>query len=316
MILVTGGCGFIGQHFVERISKNERVLVLDKAPMAKSLENENVEFIQDDLAKLNEIELPSSISQIVHFAAETHNDSSLTRPADFINSNIMGTFNLIQLATKNDIRFHHVSTDEVFGDTDIDSKEQFSELTAYNPSSPYSASKASSDMLVRAWVRSFGLRATISNTSNNYGRFQSVEKLIPRTAHLALNEVKPKVYGDGKNIRDWIHVEDHVDGILAILERGKVGETYLLGANCERSNLEIVRFIIQHFGLDENFIDFVEDRPGHDRRYAIDASKAQKELGWKPSRGVIENQLPEVLEYYAENRVAIEQVSNRGLSSI
>lgn len=316
MILVTGGSGFIGQHFVHRIANDFEVLVLDKSPLPESMEKFQISYTQVDLASIESFPSFRNINQIVHFAAETHNDSALSRPSDFIESNIIGTFNLIQWATEHEIPLHHVSTDEVFGDTEIDSDEKFTELTPYKPSSPYSASKASSDMLVRAWVRSFGLRATISNTSNNYGKFQSIEKLIPRTAHLAMNGIAPKIYGEGKNIRDWIHVDDHVEGILAVLEKGKVGETYLLGAECQRSNLEVVKYILDHFGLDENFIDFVEDRPGHDRRYAIDASKAQKDLGWEPSRKVIEEHLPEVLDYYKQNRVSIEKVRNRGLSSI
>lgn len=314
--LVTGAAGFIGRHFWENAKKTRNLILVDRNPELDILVKEfNIENVVLDLGTQSLAALNTKVDEIVHFAAETHNDSSLRRPRDFIDSNILATFNLIQWALENDIRYHHVSTDEVYGDTDFDSLDKFSELSLYNPSSPYSATKAGSDMLVRAWVRSFGLRATISNTSNNYGKFQSVEKLIPRTAHLAMNGVKPKVYGSGRNVRDWIHVDDHVKGIMSILKHGEIGETYNLGADCTRSNLEIVQMILKHFGLDQDFIEFVEDRPGHDRRYAIDSTKARNELGWEPKKSVIEEHLLEILDYYAANPQSIEKVRNSGLSS-
>jgi dTDP-glucose 4,6-dehydratase len=204
---------------------------------------------------------------------------------------------------KHEVRFHHVSTDEVFGDLPLVGEGGFADVkfdreTPYAPSSPYSASKASSDLLVRAWVRSFGLQATISNCSNNYGPWQHEEKLIPRTILLAASGVKPKVYGAGVNVRDWIHVDDHNDGVWAVLDRGVIGETYLLGANGERSNLQVVNAILDALGLPEDFLEFVGDRPGHDLRYAIDASTTVAELGWQPAVGSFEAGLPAVVDFY------------------
>lgn len=315
-MLVTGAAGFIGRHFYEKVKTTHSVVLLDKKwnPEIASLSKKDSNFVVD-LAIGVPSQIPNDLDCIVHFAAETHNDSSLERPKDFLDSNIMGTYNLIQWATKNDIRYHHVSTDEVYGDTDFDSTEKFSELSPYNPSSPYSATKAGSDMLVRAWSRSFGLRATISNTSNNYGKYQGVEKLIPRTAYLALNGIRPKIYGLGQNIRDWIHVDDHVDGILAILDRGLIGQTYNLGSSCTRTNLQIVEMILNHYRLGKDFLEFVSDRPGHDRRYAIDSSKAMAELNWYPKKPKIEEHLPEILDFYIANPQRTAHVENSGLSS-
>jgi dTDP-glucose 4,6-dehydratase len=211
---------------------------------------------------------------------------------------VVGTFSLIQACTKFGVRFHHISTDEVFGDLPLQGGKKFDESTPYNPSSPYSASKASSDLLVRAWVRSFGLKATISNCSNNYGPYQHEETLIPRTILLAASGKRPKVYGRGLNVRDWIHVDDHTDGVWAVIDKGRIGETYLLGANGERSNLQVVRAILDALDLPEDFIDFVDDRPGHDLRYAIDASRARTELGWVPAHDAFESSLPAVVEHY------------------
>jgi dTDP-glucose 4,6-dehydratase len=220
---------------------------------------------------------------------------------------------------KHDVRFHHISTDEVFGDLPLDGAEKFTPDTPYNPSSPYSSTKAASDMLVRAWVRSFGLRATISNCSNNYGPNQHEEKFISRTILLAASGIKPKVYGNGANDRDWIHVDDHNDGVWAVIDKGQIGETYLLGANGERTNLQVVRAILRELYLPEDFIEFVDDRPGHDLRYAIDSSKAREELGWEPKYKSFEEGLKPVVAHYAalarSGKIDISKISGSGLST-
>jgi dTDP-glucose 4,6-dehydratase len=239
----------------------------------------------------------------------------LSDPEPFIQTNINGTFVLIQAAAKHGKRFHHVSTDEVFGDLPLEGSDRFTPDTPYNPSSPYSASKAASDHLVRAWVRSFGLKATISNCSNNYGPYQHEEKLIPRTILLIAAGIKPKVYGSGANVRDWIFVDDHTDGVWAVIEKGQIGETYLLGSDNQRSNLQVVRSILAAMGKEEDFIDFVEDRPGHDLRYAIDASKTIKELGWKPKENSFEDKLPEVIDFYKNLEINLDSISHSGLSN-
>ena len=216
---------------------------------------------------------------IVHFAAESHNDNSIANPEPFIRTNVEGTMRLLEAARKHDVRFHHISTDEVYGDLALDDPARFTEDTPYRPSSPYSASKASSDHLVRAWVRTYGLRATISNCSNNYGPYQHVEKFIPRQITSIMEGARPKLYGTGENVRDWIHTEDHSRAVWAILTRGRIGETYLIGADGEMSNIAVLRMILQLMGQPEDAFDWVRDRPGHDRRYAIDASKLRAELG-------------------------------------
>lgn len=326
-VLVTGGAGFIGSNFVRRtlgVRGDVSVVVLDALTYAGRLSNldglagvygARFEFVQGDIRDAALVDsLVSRVDAVVHFAAESHNDNSLRDPRPFIETNVLGTFEIIQACVKHDVRLHHVSTDEVFGDLPLEGGERFSRSTPYNPSSPYSASKASSDHLVRAWVRSFGLRATISNCSNNYGPYQHEEKLIPRTILLAASGVRPKVYGAGVNVRDWIHVDDHNDGVWAVLDRGVIGETYLLGANGERSNLQVVRAVLGCLGIGEvtegggpayagparegEFIEFVGDRPGHDLRYAIDASATVAELGWKPEHGTFEAGLPAVVEHY------------------
>lgn len=260
-ILVTGAAGFIGSNFVRRtlgLRADVSVIALDALTYAGRLSNlaglaesfvGRYEFVHGDIRDAALVDsLISHVDAVVHFAAESHNDNSLKDARPFIETNVMGTFELIQAAVKHDVRFHHVSTDEVFGDLPLEGGERFSRSTPYRPSSPYSASKASSDHLVRAWVRSFGLRATISNCSNNYGPYQHEEKLIPRTILLAASGVKPKVYGAGVNVRDWIHVDDHNDGVWAVLDRGVIGETYLLGADGERSNLQVVRGVLGVLG--------------------------------------------------------------------
>lgn len=288
-VLVTGGAGFIGSNFVIRSlreHKTSEITVLDALTYAGSLSNlssvlSQISFVHGDIRdKALVSPLVKQFDLIVHFAAESHNDNSLANSEPFISTNVLGTANLIEAAVQHNIRFHHISTDEVFGDLPLDTNDRFTESSPYQPSSPYSASKAASDHLVRAWVRSFGLRATISNCSNNYGPNQHPEKLIPNTISKIKKGLKPTLYGNGLNVRDWIHVDDHTDGVWAVIERGKVGETYLLGANNELNNLSVVKTILRVLGRDEDFLEFVMDRPGHDLRYAIDPTKANTQLGW------------------------------------
>jgi dTDP-glucose 4,6-dehydratase len=306
-ILVTGGAGFIGSNFVRRTLETRpgvSVVVLDALTYAGSLRNLSglegkYEFVEGSIVDSALVDsLVAGVNQVVHFAAESHNDNSLKSPKPFIDTNILGTYELIQACVKHDVKFHHISTDEVFGDLPLSGSEKFTVETPYNPSSPYSSSKAASDLLVRAWVRSFGLKATISNCSNNFGPYQHEEKLIPRMIGLIVAGKKPELYGNGANVRDWIHVDDHNDGVWAILERGVVGRTYLLGADNQRSNLEVVRALLRIMGRPEDFIEFVADRPGHDLRYAIDASATEAELGWKPKHGNFEERLAETVEWY------------------
>jgi len=326
-VLVTGGAGFIGSNFVHRTLETHpdvEIVVLDALTYAGRIENlagvlERITFVHGNILDTALVErLVAETDLVVHFAAESHNDNSLANPLPFVETNVIGTFNLIQACVKNNVRFHHISTDEVFGDLPLDGLEKFTPDTPYNPSSPYSSTKASSDLLVRAWVRSFGLRATISNCSNNYGPRQHEEKFIPRTILLAASGIKPKVYGDGLNVRDWIHVDDHNDGVWAVIDKGQMGETYLLGANGERTNLQVVSTILQELGLPEDFIEFVKDRPGHDLRYAIDASKTISELGWKPSYESLEDGIAPVAHHYASlaksGGVDLSKISGSGLS--
>jgi dTDP-glucose 4,6-dehydratase len=311
-LLVTGGAGFIGSNFVRRtlsLRPSVEVIVLDALTYAGRLSNLNglegkFEFVQGNICDPKIVDsLVSKVDVVVHFAAESHNDNSLKSPRPFIDTNFIGTFELIQACVKHDVRFHHVSTDEVFGDLPLEGSEKFTRETPYNPSSPYSASKASSDHLVRAWVRSFGLKATISNCSNNFGPYQHEEKLIPRMIMLIASGSKPELYGNGANVRDWIHVDDHNDGVWAVLDNGVIGETYLLGADNQRSNLEVVRVLLKIMGKPEDFIEFINDRPGHDLRYAIDASATEFELAWSPKHGNFEEKLAETLDFYTSTNV-------------
>jgi dTDP-glucose 4,6-dehydratase len=308
-ILVTGGAGFIGSNFVHHLVRNTdlSVTVLDKLTYAASREaldelpQDRVELVVGDVADVDLVDkLFSDHSAVVHFAAESHNDNSLHDPAPFIQTNIVGTFTLLEAARKHDVRLHHVSTDEVYGDLDLDDPKRFTEDTPYNPSSPYSASKAGSDHLVRAWVRSFGVRATISNCSNNYGPWQHIEKFIPRMITNLVDGVPPKVYGDGLNVRDWIHADDHSSAVLRILEQGRAGETYLIGADGERTNLQVVTALLRLFGRSEDDIEFVTDRAGHDRRYAIESGKLRSELGWSPRFQDFEAGLADTVDWYRQ----------------
>tara|TARA_B110000503_G_scaffold143436_1_gene244859 strand:- start:2854 stop:3876 length:1023 start_codon:yes stop_codon:yes gene_type:complete len=322
-LLVTGGAGFIGSNFVRRSLEKDpdlKITVLDALTYAGNLANlssvmSNIEFVQGDITDSALVEtLVSKTDIVVNFAAESHNDNSLADAKPFIQSNITGVFELISAATKHSKRFHQISTDEVYGDLPLEGSVQFTADSPYNPSSPYSASKAGADMLIRAWHRSFGLRATISNCSNNFGPNQHPEKLIPRTILLAEAGIRPKVYGDGRNVRDWIHVDDHTDGIWALLNRGQVGHTYLLGARAQRSNLQVVTEILRLMGKDQDFIEFVADRPGHDLRYAIDPSKTEVDLSWKASPASFEERLPEVIESYLGKNLDVTGISGSGPS--
>jgi dTDP-glucose 4,6-dehydratase len=308
-VVVTGGAGFIGSNFVRgslATRRDVKITVLDSLTYAGRLSNlegleGKFEFIQGDICDVKVVEsVVSKADVVVHFAAESHNDNSLKYPRPFIETNVFGTFEIIQACVKNSVRMHHVSTDEVFGDLALDGTGKFTRDTPYNPSSPYSASKASSDHLVRAWVRSFGLRATISNCSNNFGPYQHEEKLIPRMIGLINSGSKPELYGNGANVRDWIHVDDHNDGVWAVIDKGVIGETYLLGADNQRSNLQVVQALLEIMGKPKDWIKFIGDRPGHDLRYAIDASATEAELGWKPKHGNFEEKLTETVSFYSK----------------
>ena len=291
-LLVTGGAGFIGSNFVHWVVNNQpavHVVVLDALTYAGNLENlagipeDRLEFVKGDICDAELVDsLFARVDAVVHFAAESHNDNSIADPAPFLRTNVQGTYMLLEAARKHDVRFHHISTDEVYGDLALDDPARFTEDTPYHPSSPYSSTKASSDLLVRAWCRTYGVRATISNCSNNYGPFQHVEKFIPRQITNILCGIRPKLYGDGRNVRDWIHTEDHSSAVWTILTKGRMGETYLIGADGEKSNIEVLRAILKDMGKDPDDFDWVRDRPGHDRRYAIDSSKLRQELGWMP----------------------------------
>jgi dTDP-glucose 4,6-dehydratase len=310
-VLVTGAAGFIGANFVHYLHDNSEseITIVDKLTYASNLGSierilgSRVAFVEGDIANAELVEqLVQKHDVVVNFAAESHNDNSLNDPTPFISSNVLGTFAILEAVRKFGTRLHHVSTDEVFGDLELDDPTRFTEATPYNPSSPYSASKASSDLLVRAWVRSFGVSATISNCSNNYGPFQHVEKFIPRQITNLLSGRPVKIYGDGLNVRDWIHAVDHSSAVLAILQNGKAGETYLVGADGEKSNLAVVRELLAIFGLDDSSIEWVRDRAGHDRRYAIDSSKIREELGWSPKYSDFTAGLETTVEWYKKNR--------------
>jgi len=309
-ILVTGGAGFIGANFVHLVVREHpevEVVVLDSLTYAgdrRSLATVDhaVRFVEGDVADADVVDpLVAEVDAVVHFAAESHNDNSLADPSPFVRTNLVGTFTLLEAARRHGVRLHHVSTDEVYGDLELDDPAKFTPTTPYNPSSPYSASKAGSDLLVRAWVRSFGVEATISNCSNNYGPYQHVEKFIPRQVTGLLDGTRPRLYGTGENVRDWIHVEDHNRAVWEILTRGRAGTTYLIGADGETSNLEVVRTLLELFGRDPDDFDHVTDRPGHDLRYAIDASLLRSELGWRPRFTDLAAGLAATVEWYRDN---------------
>lgn len=310
-IVVTGGCGFIGSNFVHWVVNNQpdvHVTVLDKLTYAGNPENiaglpaDRVELVVGDICDAELVDgLVSQVDAVVHYAAESHNDNSIANPEPFLRTNVEGTYTLLQACRAHGVRLHHVSTDEVYGDLALDDPAKFTEETPYRPSSPYSSTKASSDMLVRAWSRTFGVPVTISNCSNNYGPYQHVEKFIPRQITNLIDGVRPKLYGDGRNVRDWIHTEDHSSAVWTILTKGVLGETYLIGADGERNNITVLREILKAFGRDENDFDWVRDRPGHDRRYAIDATKLRRELGWVPQHTDFAQGLADTIAWYREN---------------
>ena len=308
--LVTGGAGFIGSNFVRTLvnDTDHTATVLDKLTYAgrreslDGLPTDRVDLVVGDICDADLVDrLVARSDVVVHFAAESHNDNSLNDPSPFIDTNLVGTFTLLEAVRKHDARFHHISTDEVYGDLELDDPERFHETTPYNPSSPYSSTKAGSDLLVRAWVRSFGVRATISNCSNNYGPRQHVEKFIPRQITNLIDGVHPKLYGAGLNVRDWIHVDDHNSAVLQIIDSGRIGETYLIGADGEKDNKTVIETILRLMGRPADAYDHVNDRPGHDLRYAIDASKLRDELGWRPQYTSFEDGLAATIAWYRAN---------------
>ena len=320
-IIVTGGAGFIGSNFVHYVVKNHpdvQVAVLDKLTYAGNKKNlaglpaDRVELVVGDITDAELVDrLVKEADAVVHYAAESHNDNSLKDPFPFVQTNIIGTYTLIEACRKYGVRYHHVSTDEVYGDLplreDLAGKgqgpgEKFTSETAYNPSSPYAATKAGSDLLVRAWVRSFGLKATISNCSNNYVPYQHIEKFIPRQITNILSGMRPKLYGDGKHVRDWIHVDDHSAAVWMILTKGRIGETYLIGADGEMNNKDVLEMLLELKGQSKDAYDRVQDRAGHDLRYAIDSTQLRDELGWTPQFTDFRDGLADTIKWYTENK--------------
>jgi len=311
-IIVTGGCGFIGSNFVHYVVDHHpdvHVTVLDALTYAgninniKGLPEDRVEFVQGNIcdAELLDQIVPGH-DAIVHYAAESHNDNSIADPEPFVRTNVVGTYRLLEAVRKYGIRYHHISTDEVYGDLALDDPARFTEDSPYRPSSPYSSTKAASDLLVRAWYRTFGLRVTLSNCSNNYGPYQHVEKFIPRQITNILEGARPKLYGDGRNVRDWIHTDDHSSAVWTILTKGRMGQTYLIGADGERDNITVLQDILRVMGKPEDAFDHVKDRPGHDRRYAIDSTKLRTELGWRPEHTDFEDGLRQTIAWYENHR--------------
>ena len=310
-LLVTGGAGFIGSNFVHWVMANQpdvKVTVLDALTYAGNRENlaglpeDRLAFVHGNICDAILVhELFVKHDACVHFAAESHNDNSIADPSPFLKTNVEGTYTLLQAARDCDIRFHHISTDEVYGDLALDDPFRFTEMTPYKPSSPYSSTKAASDLLVHAWCRTYGVKATISNCSNNYGPRQHIEKFIPRQITNILCGRRPKLYGDGLNVRDWIHVDDHSSAVWTILMQGRIGETYLIGADGERNNREVLGAILEAMGKTHDDFDWVKDRPGHDRRYAIDHTKLTTELGWKATHQDFSEGLKQTIDWYREN---------------
>ena len=312
-LLVTGGAGFIGSNFILYWIKNhpqDQIINFDDLTYAGNLENlvsveknPNYKFIKGNIVQPQEVDpVMEDIDIVVHFAAETHVDRSILGPQPFVLSNVVGTQVLLDSARKNNIkRFHHVSSDEVFGQLSLDSHEKFNELTPYNPRSPYSASKAGSDHLVRSYFHTFNLPITITNCSNNFGPYQFPEKFIPLSITNLIEDKKIPIYGDGLYVRDWLYVDDHCRAIDLVLQKGKIGETYLVGGMTELfANIEIAKKIIKLLGKDENSIEFVKDRPGHDRKYDVDWSKIKSELGWQPLHD-FDEWLRETVKWYKDN---------------
>ncbi|MCV7098846.1 dTDP-glucose 4,6-dehydratase [Mycobacterium palustre] len=309
-LLVTGGAGFIGANFVHstvREHPDDAVTVLDAFTYAGRRESladveDAIRLVEGDITDAPLVDtLVAEADAVVHFAAESHVDNALDDPEPFLHTNVIGTYTILEAVRRYGVRLHHISTDEVYGDLELDDPQRFTESTPYNPSSPYSGTKASADMLVRAWVRSYGVRATISNCSNNYGPYQHIEKFIPRQITNVLTGRRPKLYGRGANVRDWIHVEDHNSAVRLILEKGRIGQTYLIGAQGERDNLSVLRTLLKMMGRDPDDFDRVPDRAGHDLRYAIDPSLLCNELSWAPKHTDFEEGLRSTIDWYCAN---------------
>ena len=314
-LLVTGGAGFIGSNFVHYTVANRpeyEITVLDALTYAGNTANlqpvsSKITFVEGNICDAELMDrLVGETDVVVHFAAESHNDNSLKNPWPFVQTNIVGTYTILEAVRGHGKRLHHISTDEVFGDLELDDPNRFTETTPYNPSSPYSSTKAGSDMLVRAWVRSFGVHATISNCSNNYGPYQHIEKFIPRQITNVLSDIKPKLYGTGEQVRDWIHVDDHNEAVHLILDKGVLGETYIIGADNDHvNNKQVIETILELMGKPRDWYEHVNDRPGHDMRYAMDSSKLRRELGWQPrytDNNGMHAGLKATIDWYDQNR--------------
>ncbi len=314
-MLVTGGAGFIGSNFVHYTLTHRpeyEITVIDKLTYAGNPDNlqsilDKINFVTGDICDRDLMNrLVAEADLVVHFAAESHNDNSLRDPWPFVETNIIGTYTILEAVRAHNKRLHHISTDEVFGDLELDDPERFTETTPYEPSSPYSASKAGSDHLVRAWIRSFDIYATISNCSNNYGPRQHIEKFIPRQITNILSDIKPKLYGTGEQVRDWIHVDDHNEAVHLIIDKSPIGETWIIGADNDHvNNKAVIEMICELMGKGHDWYEHVNDRPGHDMRYAMDSSKLRRELGWQPrytdQNGMSEG-LTQTIQWYADNR--------------
>ena len=314
-MLITGGAGFIGSNFVHYTLSQRpehELTVIDKLTYAGNPDNlkavlDKINFVTGDICDRELMDkLVSETDIVVHFAAESHNDNSLRDPWPFVETNIIGTYTILEAVRKHDKRLHHISTDEVFGDLELDDPNRFTEETPYNPSSPYSSTKAGSDHLVRAWIRSFGIKATISNCSNNYGPYQHIEKFIPRQITNILSDIKPKLYGTGEQVRDWIHVDDHNSAVHLIIDKGTLGDTYIIGADNDHvNNKAVIEMICELMGKPRDWYEHVNDRPGHDMRYAMNSTKLREELGWQPEytdQNGMQDGLKQTIEWYDQNR--------------
>lgn len=309
-LLITGGAGFIGANFAHYTVKNRPeydITIVDKLTYAgnqASLDSiaDKVSFVQGDICDQELMDkLVGETDIVVHFAAESHNDNSLRDPWPFVQTNLVGTATILEAVRKHNKRLHHISTDEVYGDLEIGADTKFTEDTPYHASSPYSSTKAGSDLLVKAWVRSFGINATLSNCSNNYGPYQHIEKFIPRQITNILSGISPKLYGTGEQVRDWIHVDDHNSAVHTIIDKGRSGELYLIGANGEQNNKYVLETMLELMGKNKSAYEHVNDRPGHDQRYAIDNSKLINELGWRPTYVNLREGLAATIDWYEKN---------------
>ncbi|MDF2916818.1 MAG: dTDP-glucose 4,6-dehydratase, partial [Microbacterium sp.] len=302
---MTGGAGFIGSNFVHHVFQHtgDHVTVLDKLTYAGNLASldgipeDRFRFVEGDIADADLVDgLFGEVDAVVHYAAESHNDNSLNDPRPFLNTKIIGTYTLLEAARRHDRWFHHISTDEVYGDLELDDPARFTESTPYNPSSADSSTKAGSDLL----VRSFEVQATLSNCFNNYGPYQHVEKFIPRQITNVIRCIRPKLYGKGENVRDWIHADDHSSAVLTILDKGVIGETYLIGADGEKNNKDVVELILTTMGQRADAYDHVTDRAGHDLRYPIESTKLRTELGWAPAYQNFEQGIASTIDGYKD----------------